>query len=105
MLAMAREDGEPCAGEAAFATSKWATVFKSELEIVARTGRCPPMLYDYFADLSSVWLAHTQYIEGVNGIIKKQKKVAPHMSLRLMSSRTMIRRQFPVSLVSEWFPC
>ena len=46
MLAMAREDGEPCAGEAAFATSKWATVFKSELEIVARTGRCPPMLYD-----------------------------------------------------------
>jgi hypothetical protein len=54
------------------------------------------MLYDFFCDLSSVWMAHTQYIEGVNGTIKKQKKVAPHMSLRLMSARTLIRRQFPV---------
>ena len=97
MLAMVREDGDACAGAAAFATSKWATVFKSDLEVVAMTGTCPPMLYDFFSDLSSGWLAHTQYIEGVNGIIKKQKKVAPHMSLRLMSARTMIRRQFPVS--------
>ena len=76
MLAMVREDGVPCAGAAAFATAKWATIFKSDLEIVAMTGRCPPMLYDFFSDLSSGWLAHTQYIEGVNGIIKKQKKMA-----------------------------
>ena len=47
MLAMVREGGAACAGEAAFATAKIATAFRSELEIVAATGRCPPMLYDF----------------------------------------------------------
>ena len=69
-------------------TRKIACLFREDLESVATSGLCPQRLWDFMMDLSSIWKTNTQFIEGVNGTIKKQKKVAPHMSFPLMSART-----------------
>ena len=45
-------------------------------------------------DTAEEWCVDSQLVEGVNGTLKKQVKVSPHISLKLLSARLTIKRMF-----------
>ena len=82
-------------GNADLFLGKLVHVFHAEF-IACATSKITPMpLYRFVEDMSSEWVVDSQRVEGTNGCLKKQMKVAPGIALRLLSARTTVKTMFP----------
>ena len=82
-------------GNADVFTGKLCCLFQREFNECATSGITPQSLYRFIDDLTDEWIVDSQRVEGVNSWLKKQMKVAPHISPKLLSARTCIKTMFP----------
>ena len=73
-------------------TAKVWIMFKDDFECCARTSTVPANLHTFISDLNSQWVVDSQYVEGVNGVLKRIVTQCPGISLPLLSARTSMRR-------------
>lgn len=61
------------------------------LEYCAAMGTLPHQVYDVFHELGKAWQADTEFMEGLNKVMKQETGNAPAISQALLSSRVMNR--------------
>jgi len=79
-------------------------LFHSELDWGARTGYCDPGLFELINDVMHSIRCDTQWVEGVNNIIKNILKRCPGISWKLLSDRVKnnrLTRGIPSDLVDD----
>eukprot|EP00959_Pyramimonas_sp_CCMP1952_P164666 3441902-Pyramimonas_sp.AAC.1 len=71
---------------------KFAVWFRDGMTEAAETGLLDDDVYSFLQNLSLMWFGDTQEIEGCNSIVKHVGRLAPNISLPLLSSRITIKK-------------
>ena len=98
LLALAPEKIDPSF------TGKFRAIFKTELEICAKTGTIDSMVYQLVSDFFSMLPVETQEIEGTNSMIKRIYQLSPNIKLPLMSDRILIKKALTTKVTTGETP-